>query len=287
MTVFDLGLVLWTLRLAILETIVPFTPVNTGDFGVGDFIFEASVLEGETLGGIDRFRAVIEFCDNSEVADPNRVLETDAGMFERRRRKSLPTELFDSREVFEVNVASTLVLSSTTPLARLAGPTEGSGGLANGALLPSIEGLFEDVDCDDNKFGRADDTTVLDFDVFADTFFNKVVVEAGGEAADLLDAVSETICTAILCSPLVTTRLNRLAIPETLGNLEKFNEDLIETRSSSTVGSCLTIRVTSLDSVEPFSEENDHAKLGGVDGGELDIDGEKSGESRTRHAAEE
>jgi hypothetical protein len=66
-------------------------------------------------------------------AELDRALDTDPGMFDKRRRKFLPTESFNScgAWMFELDVASTSGIGCTTPLARLA-----EGDLAGAFELP-------------------------------------------------------------------------------------------------------------------------------------------------------
>ena len=148
MTVFDLGLVFGGAIALILEGMVP-AAINIGELGVG-----VSGL-GETLpdrGLVDARKIRVGFgpvpglCDGSRVVGPNRVLATDPGMFERRRRKFLPTENFDSCGVLGVGVASASSFRSATPLARLAdgGLAEASGALG-GAFLSGVAVFFEGV----------------------------------------------------------------------------------------------------------------------------------------------
>jgi hypothetical protein len=70
-------------------------------------------------------------------------------MFERRRRKFLPTENFDSCGVFEVGVVSASGFGSATPLMRLAdgGPAGAFevSGTAKEAVLPGATDFFEGV----------------------------------------------------------------------------------------------------------------------------------------------
>jgi hypothetical protein len=47
-----------------------------------------------------------------------------------------------------------------------------------------------------------------------------------------------------------------------------------------------SVDVGEVSAVWFLSQENDHAKPGGVDGGEADIDGESSGQSGKEHVVE-
>ena len=142
MTVFDLGLVLGGVIALILEGMVP-AAFNIGELvsGLGKTLPDRGFVGARKIRV--GFGPVPGLCDGSRVVGPNRLLDTDPGMFERRRRKFLPTENFDSCGVFGVGSASSF--RSATPLAE--GRLAGASGTLGGAVLPGVAVFFGGVAC--------------------------------------------------------------------------------------------------------------------------------------------